>query len=561
LTRYRKPQRRIRHAAARHFTLPPGAFGRPKSWESPVALVVLYACGLSFEERSLRAKVTDRPAVGSSRISDWEIQMMRIRIPRIGLLLVALWGVQFAATPLATACPFCAAVSLTFRQEFESMEVVVIAQADAERPADAADDEHQFRVVRVLKGGELIKPDQTILSRYYSQAEPGKLFMLSGTVGPPLLWSSPQPLNEHTEAYISKLFDLPTDPVERLRFYMQYLQDPDPMLSRDAYDEFAQAPYGEVQALKPYMNRAELSEWIRNRDIPFDRRKLYLTMLGVCGEPDDAEWLEEFLKSPRQEDKQTLDALVACYLILRGESGLPMIEEQFLANNDTPYGETYSVLAALRFHGTELSVIPRPALLRALARLLDRPQLADLIIPDLAKWEDWSHVARLTEMFKQYPEPDYFVRVPIVNYMRACPVAEAKTALEEFKQLDPDAVRRANTWFINPVPANATDGKASALMPEPSPLVMNQPYGGSAKLAPLASSVSRASTALAAANPAVVSALAEELTGPSRSAAPLEDRPELRAMAGRPNRSLLVAVSANGGLILMITMWLLIKLP
>ena len=32
--------------------------------------------------------------------------------------------------------------------------------------------------------------------------------------------------------------------------------------------------------------------------------------------------------------------------------------------------------------------------------MLDRPQLADLVIPDLARWEDWSVMDRLVELFK-----------------------------------------------------------------------------------------------------------------------------------------------------------------
>jgi hypothetical protein len=481
---------------------------------------------------------------------------LRMTILMLGAVLAALGGYWCTAL----ACPFCAAVSLTFRQEFESMEVVVIASADDQRPEDAAEHEHQFRIEQVLKGSELVQPGQTILSPYYSATEPGKRFLLSGTVGPPLLWSSPQPLNEHTEAYVSKLLTLPEDPVQRLRYFMGYLQDPDPMLSRDAYDEFAQAPYAEVQALKPYMDRAQLSDWIRDREIPFDRRKLYMTMLGVCGEKNDATWLEELIRSDRQEDKQTLDALVACYLILKGEAGLPLIEEQFLANQETPYGETYSVLAALRFHGTETNVIPRPLLLRSLSRLLDRPQLADLIIPDLAKWEDWSHLARLEEMFKQYPEPDYFVRLPIVNYMRACPLPEAKAALEEFKQLDPDVVRRANTWFINPVPANPTDGKASALETR-GPALVQKDSAAKGGFALTAGVPSRVGTVMAAADPQILAQLAEVAppavpvspSADSRFAPPAHDEP--------PNRMLLFAVSANGGLMLTVVMWLVLRAP
>ena len=42
---------------------------------------------------------------------------------------------------------------------------------------------------------------------------------------------------------------------------------------------------------------------------------------------------------------------------------------------------------AIRFHGTEGDVIPRSALVESLHHVLDRKDLADLVIPDLARWK------------------------------------------------------------------------------------------------------------------------------------------------------------------------------
>ncbi len=49
----------------------------------------------------------------------------------------------------------------------------------------------------------------------------------------------------------------------------------------------AKSPYEEVLALKPQMNHDQLVAWIKNEDIPASRRRLYLTMLGVCGSEKD----------------------------------------------------------------------------------------------------------------------------------------------------------------------------------------------------------------------------------------------------------------------------------
>ena len=64
------------------------------------------------------------------------------------------------------------------------------------------------------------------------------------------------------------------------------------MLAQDAYDEFARAPYAEVHELKGHMVHDKLVEWIKSPDVNPSRRRLYLTMLGVCGGEHDLPMLE-----------------------------------------------------------------------------------------------------------------------------------------------------------------------------------------------------------------------------------------------------------------------------
>ncbi len=219
------------------------------------------------------------------------------------------------------------------------------------------------------------------------------------------------------------------------------------MLARDAYDEFAKAPYWPVLALRDRMNHDKLVEWINSADIPVSRRRLYLTMLGACGRKDDMPLLEEMIKSKDRKTKGALDALVASYLTLKGPKGMPLVEELFLKNQDAEYTDTYATIMALRFHGTEEKIIPRDRLLGGMRLMLDRPQLADLVIPDLARWEDWSVMDRLVELFKNSDEESSWVRVPVINYLRACPQPEAKAKIEELAKIDPETIKRANSFF------------------------------------------------------------------------------------------------------------------
>jgi len=355
----------------------------------------------------------------------------------------------------ATACPFCAAVSQTFTEEIDSMDAVVIAElvklpakvVAGESPANREAPKATFKIAQIIKGDSLLKDTSTIETIYFGDGKLGKPFLIMGVDPPKLMWSTPLQLSERARQYVPQLLGLPKQGAARLEFFQNYLEDEDEMLARDAYDEFAKAPYAEVIALKPKMDHGKIVEWIRDPDVPASRRRLYLTMLGVCGTGQDLPMLESMLASTDRKDKGGLDAMIACYLTLKGAEGMPLVEELFLTNGKAEYADTYAAIMALRFHGGETDVIPRERILEGLRHMLDRPQLADLVIPDLARWEDWASMPRLVQLFKEADEKSSWVRVPVINYLRACPKPEAKTHIQELEKIDPAAVKRANTFF------------------------------------------------------------------------------------------------------------------
>jgi len=372
-------------------------------------------------------------------------------------------------TTKASACPFCSAATQTFTEEITSMDAVVIAtliesppKAKSALAAEFAEDvaKSKFKVTSVIKGTDLVKPGDIIETLYFGEAKKDRSFLVMAVDPQNLMWSTPLILTKRAESYVSKLLKVPQKGTGKLRFFQDYLEDKDEMLARDAYDEFAKAPYDEVKALKPYMKHDQLVEWIKDRDIPASRRRLYLTLLGVCGSDADLPLLEKMLRSQDRREKAGLDAMIACYLTLRGAEGMPLIEDLFLRNAKAEYADTYAAIMAIRFHGNENDIIPKKRLLVGLRYMLERPQLADLVIPDLASWQDWSQVDRLVTLFKEADEKTSWVRVPVVNYLRACPHPEAKTRIAELEKVDPEAVKRARTFFpFNTSKDKEADGK------------------------------------------------------------------------------------------------------
>lgn len=382
---------------------------------------------------------------------------------KLSLAVLALaWLGNAAAAFADTCCPFCSAVSQTLRQEMEAMDAVAIAKIvkGTETESDA-----EFEMVSVIRGDNLIRILQKKRMNYFGKAAEGTQFLVMGVDPPDLLWSSPLPVSDKATAYVKTIVKLPQDPMKRIEFYYDYLENSEAILARDAYDEFASAPYEDLKKLKPKLEREKLLEWIEDTSLPPDRKRLYLVLLGISGKAEDAKLLETLLRSEDPNKRAGLDAMIACYVTLLGDDGLKLIDELFLANKKSQYADTYAAIMALRFHGTDGGIISKDRVLKSMQLILQRPELADLVIPDLARWEDWSQIDRLVELFKTADEKSSWVRVPVINYLRACPKPEATTKLDELKEIDPAAFKRATSFFPVPQPTPPTTKSSSIISP------------------------------------------------------------------------------------------------
>jgi len=401
------------------------------------------------------------------------------------LFLLALLAV-LGTSELAVACPFCSATAQTLRQDMAAMDVVAfgeLVQTGKNQPESSAtysgpestvnSNENlagiaEFKIVETLQGGSIVPVGTLVSAPYYGPAKSTGRFLLMGVHQTEVLWSSPLPVTIEAENYLRLTSKLPDDRSERLKFYLGFLENPEPLLARDSYDEFAQTPYEDVKKIRDSLDRKKLIEWIKSREVAPDRKRLYYTLLGVIADKQDAAFLESLLKSEDDTIRSGLDALIACYLTTVGESGLPTIDELFLKNTRASYPDTFAAVMALRFHGTEGGVIDRQKIVESMRLMLDRPDFADLVIPDLARWEDWSQIDRMAKLFRDADDNSSWVRVPVVNYLRACPLPEAKTTLAELEKIDPKAVKRAATFFPIPQPAAPQPAGPPAAAPQPA---------------------------------------------------------------------------------------------
>lgn len=363
--------------------------------------------------------------------------------------------------PTAAACPFCSAPSLTMTEQLAQSNAALLVKWVGGTPAKDQDGGFtEYEIVEVVSqptGSKLAKGAKVKLVRYRA-AKAGDLYMLLGTTaGAVIDWGSPIEVTEDSFAYIKNAPKPELATKERLKYFVKFLEHPNATVATDAYGEFANAPYADITPLAPELPRDKLRVWLNDPQISPSRTGLYGLLLGLCGKDDDAEVLAKKIFEPTTEFRLGIDGVMGGYLLLTGEEGLKQIDEKKLQDKKVPFSETYSAMQALRFLWQYSEGKFKPERLRESMRLLlDRPELADLVIADLARWKDWSVQGRLMVMYGQNEYDIPSIKRAVVRYMLACSkdpnaAGDAERAakhLADLEERDPKTVSDAKRFFF-----------------------------------------------------------------------------------------------------------------
>lgn len=392
--------------------------------------------------------------------------------------MLAVAGFGSLVTPREVrACASCPSLkSSTLAEDIDGSIAAVIcrfvARPDAAAIARGAAPESTFEVVEFLNGdavaiGEkgLAAPVQ-IKILFFGEQPVGTTFFTYAVNDQGLLWSLPQEVKARESEYLRKLSRLPPKGPARLSAFIEYLETHELLISGDAYEEFARAPYADLQGLKAQLPRERLLKWIADVNVSTAHRRQYLSLLSVCATADDVPKIEAMLRSDTPTSRVLLDALVGCYVVMRGADGLPLIEQLFLKNKQAELTDANAAIVALRVIASETNAVPRPRINEALRHVLDRPALADLVINDLARGQDWSVAKPLAVLFRNAErDGSQWVRIPIANYLRVCPTEEATALCKELEALDPESFQRAASFYgksVADVPAKQANVNSEA---------------------------------------------------------------------------------------------------
>lgn len=394
-----------------------------------------------------------------------------------------IFGILFAAgclLPIANAsmCPFCDAPSLTLAEEIDQSAHVLLAKwIGGTDPTDVSAGTAEFEILEVAESeDDAFEVGQTIKLPQYLAGDKKAQYLLMGPSTRVLDWQIPREVSKAGWKYLSDLPSPVTSPdgkIKRLRYFVEYLQHSELAISNDAYGEFASAKYDTIKALREEFPREKLTEWIAHPDTPVTRMGLYGLLLGLCGDDASAAAMEKKILTPETSFRLGIEGVISGYLLIKGEDGLKVLENKIIKSTTwtssdgevkkVPFSEVFAVMQALRFMWTyEPDRISKDRLKQAMHELLERPELSDLVIADLARWQDWSKQDRLMAM---YDEEDYAipsVKRAIIRYMFFASqqtVADseeltdlAKVATKNLNQLelkDPKTVKMTKRFLVD----------------------------------------------------------------------------------------------------------------
>jgi hypothetical protein len=230
---------------------------------------------------------------------------------------------------------------------------------------------------------------------------------------------------------------------KRLRFFFDYLDDPDIEVSNDAYKEFGNVGYRDYSGMARDLPADRVVGWLKDKDTPNFRIGLYASMLGHCGKEEHARFLRKLLDNSDRRLSSGIDGVLAGYTMLKPREGWEYIRG-ILTDPSKEFLSRYAALRTVRFLWEyRPDLVTRTKLVDAIVLLLEQGDIADLAIEDLRKWKQWDRTEQVLALVgkKEFEVP--VVSRAILRFALSSPEKAAKEYVARKRKEDPRAVADA----------------------------------------------------------------------------------------------------------------------
>lgn len=374
------------------------------------------------------------------------------------LLRTAVVWIAVAAFSTCLACPFCLAPSQTWAEMFAEADCVVWGRLiSSDHGSSDKQPKSVVEVVKVAKGRSFASVKQKITVPLPIFADAGSSVLLKGglqdvsiagmsdtfatdsdgktietaavkqfdhpTIVPAsasksigsvksstaktLVWDFAEPVSAEAFQYITKAPELEKPAAERLLFFLKHLEHEDDLIAADAWGEFANSRYEDIVSIKQHLPADKLKQWIVNAELSPERPGLYGMMLGLCGRQQDVAFLLDRIGPGAQSNVRFgVEGLMGGLLVLSKDEGLEFLIRSRLANPNATTSEVFNAMSAVKYVWEyEADLFDKETLRASLRPLLKREEFQEIIVTDLARWEDWSVMTELEELSKTTDQP------------------------------------------------------------------------------------------------------------------------------------------------------------
>ncbi len=396
--------------------------------------------------------------------------MMMWVLPQISLRITSCYlFFLFFISSTIFACPFCGPVKTPISHSIMRSSEAAVGESMTQAQADVQGQRHQSfsllsKIILTSTGRTLIPLNSSVNIKASVET------LFSGTA---LLFNLPAagwsaiPADEMLIGYVLQAPPIKRNFVNdtnRLEWFARWLEHPNPIISNDAYAEYALASFQEVQNSARAFNPKVIIDRLNDPALPPQRRGFYALLAGILSHTSSKhsqetciDALTKALENQPSSDFQTgLDGIIAGLFIALGENTLPLLERQKLFQSDASPINQRHLLQALRFCWEYPSdTITRKKVVSITRKLLAVPHLSREVIVDLSRYEDWESCDSIAETWDTLGTENPFIRPTIIGYLLACPLEKSSALLTELRNKNVKTFEEARQAALMPFPAAA----------------------------------------------------------------------------------------------------------
>jgi hypothetical protein len=330
----------------------------------------------------------------------------------------------------APACPFCPSAGQTLLGEVNTAHLIVFGTlSNAQRdPNEFGKGTTDLDIEVIVKDNDFLKNKKKLtLPRYVPPDPKAKSKHLifceiyKGELDP--YRGEAVPADSQIATYLKGAIELKEkDMPTRLAYFFRNFDAADWAVSGDAFQEFSNAEYKDVRVAAAKFDSNHVLKMLKDPNTSKARLGLLGLIFGHCAKGEaNAKALRALIDDPDVRQATGLDGLLAGYVLLAPKDGLEYLSG-IIKDAKTDFLVRYAALRSLRFFWEyREDVLKKADIVAAIQPLLDQPDIVDLAIEDLRKWEQWDLASKVIGLFDKPSHEASIIQRSIIKYALSAP--------------------------------------------------------------------------------------------------------------------------------------------